>query len=210
MNKTLKTSVTAIAIAGGGIIGVGSLAAASYGDEPPTLEDTDDVTADDDTTDDGDPVGLQDATDDVDDTTTEETSEADAESDRRGRRGCGDSEEVAAALGLTTDELQAARDTGRSLAEIAADQNVSVDVVVDALVDDVEAHLTEKVAEGDLTQEEADERLASAEERAADKVEAIPGEDGERGSRGHRNRGDRTGADSDGAIDDAADADDDA
>mgnify|MGYP001823947061 CR=1 FL=1 len=39
MNKTLTTSVVAIALAGGGAIGLGSLAAASYGDEPPTLDD---------------------------------------------------------------------------------------------------------------------------------------------------------------------------
>ena len=39
MNKTLTTSVLAIALAGGGAIGVGSLAAASYGDEPPTLDE---------------------------------------------------------------------------------------------------------------------------------------------------------------------------
>jgi hypothetical protein len=203
MNKTLTTSLTAIALAGGGIIGVGSLAAASYGDEPPTL---DDATVEDDS----DPVGLQDATDDTEDTvdTTDEAT-ADEESDHHGRRGgCGDSEAVAEALGMTSDELQAARDGGQSLAEIAADQNVSVDAVVDALVDGVEAHLAEEVAEGDLTQEEADERLASAEERATERVEATPGEDGARGFRG--GRGDRNGAPADADIDGDASADDDA
>lgn len=201
MNQTLKTSVTAIALAGGGIIGVGSLAAAGYGDEPPTL---DDATVDDDS----DPVGLQDATDDTDDTTDDGTIEAtdeataDEESGHHGRRGgCSDSEAVAEALGLTSDELQAARDAGQSLAEIAADQNVSVDAVVDALVDGIEAHLAEEVAEGDLTQEEADERLASAEERAAERVEAAPGEDGARGFRG--GRGDRPEAPADDVDDDA-------
>ena len=40
MNRTLKTSIISIALAGGGVIGLGTIAAASYGDEPPTLEET--------------------------------------------------------------------------------------------------------------------------------------------------------------------------
>ena len=63
---------------------------------------------------------------------------------------------------------------------------MSVDSVVEAIVDGVEAHLAEEVAEGDLTQEEADERLAVAEERATEKVDAAPDADGPQGARGPR------------------------
>ena len=62
----------------------------------------------------------------------------------------------------------------------------AVDAVVGVIVDRVDAHLAEEVAEGDLTQEEADERLATAEERAAEKVAAAPGEGGPQGARGGR------------------------
>ena len=98
------------------------------------------------------------------------------------------SEAVAEALGLTADELQAARAEGQSLADIAAAQGVSTDTVVDAIVDGIEAHLAEEVAEGDLTQAEADERLATAEERATEKVDAAPGEGGPQGLRGNGGR----------------------
>ena len=198
MNKTLTTSVLAIALAGGGALGVGSLAAASYGDEPPTLEEesveetadergddaTDDSGADgNDTTDEtGDePVGLQDATDG-------DPVEAPAEG-RRGHRGHGNSEVVAEALGMTPDELYEARQAGQSLADIAATQGVSVDVVIQAITDDAESRIDEKVAAGEITQEEADERLAGLDERVTEKVDATPGEGGRRGLRGVRNSG---------------------
>lgn len=195
MNKTLKTSVLAIALAGGGAIGAGSLAAASYGDEPPTLEDettvdtTDesgDDTTGDDTTDDetaedeSEPVGLQDATDGE---AVEATGPGEG---RRGHRGHGNAEVVAEALGLTTDELHEAREAGQSLADVAAAQGVSIDVVIEAIITDAETRIAEKVAEGDLTQEEADERLAGLEERVTEKVNQAPGEGG-RGRRGLRN-----------------------
>jgi polyhydroxyalkanoate synthesis regulator phasin len=59
---------------------------------------------------------------------------------------------------------------GSTLAEIAQAQGVDVQVVIDALVAEAKAHLDEKVAEGDLTQEEADERLAEITERITDRV----------------------------------------
>lgn len=191
MNTTLKTSIIAVALAGGGAIGLGSIAAASYGDEPPTLDEsiddsaaveTDaDSDADEAPGDDVDPAGLQATSDDA-----EEASEADREGGCRG--GVRNSEAVADALGITTDELQAARGAGQSLADIATAEGVSIDVVVDAIVDDVEEHLAEEVAEGDLTQEEADERLAAAEERATEKVNADPAEGAPQGLRGFGGR----------------------
>ena len=190
MNRNLKTSIIAIALAGGGAIGLGSIAAASYGDEPPTtLDESVDgssITVTDadaeGAPDDLGPTGLQATTDDT------EAGSGDAARDG----GCGDgvrsSEAVAEALGLTADELQTARAAGQSLADIAAAQGVSTDTVVGAIVDGIEAHLADEVAEGDLTQAEADERLAAAEERATEKVDATPGEGAAQGLRGNGGR----------------------
>ncbi len=187
MNKTLKTSVVAIALAGCGAIGVGSLAAASYGDEPPTLDetttddtdDTDDADETDGTTDDA-PVGLQDATDDT-------IEPGEAEAGRRGHHGHGNTEVVAEALGLTTDELHEARQSGQSLADIAAAQGVPIDTLIATLATSAEQNIAEKVAAGELTQEEADERLADLTDRITERVNQAPGEGGRGGRRGFRN-----------------------
>ena len=105
----------------------------------------------------------------------------------RGQRGFRNSETVTETLGLTVDELQEAREAGQSLADLATAQGVDVDTLVQAIVDDVEERVAEHVAEGDLTQEEADEKLANAEERVTERVNTAPGEgDGERGPRGPR------------------------
>ena len=109
----------------------------------------------------------------------------------RGRRGPGgprgfrNADTVAETLGLTVDELQAARQAGQSLAEVAAEQGVDVDTLVQAIVDDIETHLADEVTEGDLTQEEADARLADVEQRVTHQVNTTPGE-GDRGPGGPR------------------------
>ena len=92
------------------------------------------------------------------------------------------------ALGVGEDVLQAAREAGQSIADVAADQGVAVETVVDAIVASKTAHIQEHVAAGDLTQEEANERIAGLAERVTDRVNATPGErgDGERGPRGPR------------------------
>lgn len=180
MNKTLKTSAIAIAIAGGGAIGVGSLAAASYGDEPPTVEDAagEATDTDDAPDDDGQAVGLQIATDDT---------SAEPDEEPRRRRGHGNSEVAAEALGITTDELREARGAGQSLADVAVAQGVSVDAVIQAITAEVQTHIAERVAEGELTQDEADERLAGLDERIIERVNEAPVEGGRRGRSGLRN-----------------------
>ena len=75
------------------------------------------------------------------------------------------------AHGIEVDALREALVGGSTLADVAEANGVDPQVVVDALLADVEAHLAEEVAEGELTQEEADERLAEAAERIADRVE---------------------------------------
>ncbi|HEY1118970.1 MAG TPA: hypothetical protein VGE43_14760 [Acidimicrobiales bacterium] len=93
---------------------------------------------------------------------------------------------VADALGMTEDQLRGVLEGGRTIAEVAAAEGVDVQVVIDALVADATARLNEAVADGDLTREQADERLVRIEERVTAMV------DGERPVR-HARRGHHVG-----------------
>jgi polyhydroxyalkanoate synthesis regulator phasin len=89
-------------------------------------------------------------------------------------------------LGMTEDELRTAlREDGASLASVAEAQGVAVDDLVAALAQAAREHVAEEVAEGDLTQEEADQRLADLEERITERVTStdLPGPRG--GGHGH-------------------------
>lgn len=98
------------------------------------------------------------------------------------------------ALGVGEDVLQAAREAGQSIADVAADQGVPVANVVDAIVASKTAHIQEHVVAGDLTQDEANERIAGLSERVTDRVNSAPGERGERGPGGRHGKGPRGGA----------------
>jgi hypothetical protein len=101
---------------------------------------------------------------------------------------------VAEALGVTEAELRTALQSGQSLAEVAAAEGVEVQTVVDTLVTAAGAHLAEHVTAGDLTQDEADAKLAEMTSRITDAVNnggplggpmgGARGEGG-RGPRGH-------------------------
>lgn len=78
---------------------------------------------------------------------------------------------VADALGMEEDALREALRDGQTLAEIAEAQGVDVQAVIDAMVAELSTRLDEKVADGDLTQEEADERLAEATERITERID---------------------------------------
>ncbi|GIG39263.1 hypothetical protein [Cellulomonas phragmiteti] len=123
----------------------------------------------------------------------------------RGGRGHGgghhlDLTAAATALGMTSDELRTALDVeGTTLADVAAAQGVPTSALVDALVEARTERLQEKVAEGDLTQAEADEKIAALPERVAALVEeARPGRSG-RGPRSEGS-GDASGASTDGSA----------
>ncbi len=77
---------------------------------------------------------------------------------------------VAETLGLTEEEVRQAVIDGQTLAELAAANGSSAEELVDAILADIKSHMDEKVAAGDLTQEEADAKLAEAEERVAEFV----------------------------------------
>ena len=63
---------------------------------------------------------------------------------------------AAKALGMTADELYAAVQSGKSLADVAKDQKVSVDAVVKAMVTAAERQLATAVKDGTMTQAQAD------------------------------------------------------
>ncbi|MEZ5204363.1 MAG: hypothetical protein R2701_08270 [Acidimicrobiales bacterium] len=76
-----------------------------------------------------------------------------------------DLDAAAEVLGLTLDDLRTALATSTSLADLAEQKGIDQQKVIDALVAGVKSHLDQAVADGKLTQAEADERLQGATER---------------------------------------------
>jgi hypothetical protein len=74
-------------------------------------------------------------------------------------------EAAAAAIGIEEDALREALQNDQTIAQVAQANNVDPQTVVDALVADVSARIDQKVADGDLTQAEADEKKAELPER---------------------------------------------
>ena len=99
-------------------------------------------------------------------------------------------------LGITSDELKTELRSGKSLAEIATDTGVDTQKVIDAIVADMTERLNEKVAEGKITQTQADTMLATVVDRVTAMVNgerparAFGHAEGEKhgrfGGRGHR------------------------
>jgi hypothetical protein len=115
---------------------------------------------------------------------------------------------AAEALGMTEDELRAALSEGSSLADVAEEQGVDVQTVIDALVAAATAELDERVAAGDLDEERAAEIEAGLVERITAKVNGEggigPGFGHPGGPRGPRPGTPPGGAAPDEATDDAA------
>ena len=85
-------------------------------------------------------------------------------------------EEIAEFLGIERSAVIAGLEDGQSLGEIAAANGSSADALVDHLVAQLEERVSAKVADGDITQERADELLANARERITDFVNREPGD----------------------------------
>ena len=81
---------------------------------------------------------------------------------------------VAKYLGMTPKELRTARQSGRSLAQIAASKGKSVDGLVAAIVAPAKARAAKAVSNGKLTQQRADELIARLTERVKALVERVP------------------------------------
>lgn len=91
---------------------------------------------------------------------------------------------AAQALGMTTDELRTALDGGQTLAQVASDKGVNVQVVIDALVASATNLINEKVTSGEMTQAQADAKLAELSQRVTDRVNNPRPEGGRRGGHG--------------------------
>ncbi|MBN1659676.1 MAG: hypothetical protein JXA93_14820 [Anaerolineae bacterium] len=103
---------------------------------------------------------------------------------------------AAEALGMTTDDLCTEMEAGKSIADLAAEKGVDTQVIIDAYLDKVKADLDAAVAEGSITQNQADYQLQQAEERAVDRLDST-GLEGRRGGRHHGAPPDATDTDTD-------------
>ena len=81
-----------------------------------------------------------------------------------------DGEVLAGLLGIDVETLRSELRDGKTVAEIAAEQNVDVQTVIDSLAAEVNEHLDLSVENGRLTQDEADAKLAEVTERITDFV----------------------------------------
>lgn len=79
---------------------------------------------------------------------------------------------VADLTGMTTDEVVALRQSGSTFSEIAASNDLSEGAVVDAAVAAHAAALADRVAAGDITQDQADAALATMAERLTTRVQS--------------------------------------
>jgi hypothetical protein len=126
--------------------------------------------------------GLTSAAGDVETDSIDERSSDGAKDGADGRHGggkgkggkMGSPETLATALGVDTETLRSEFAAGKSIADIAEEQGIEIDAVVEALVADLEEHLNEHVADGSLTEDEAADKLANAEAKIAEKVTEVP------------------------------------
>jgi hypothetical protein len=100
---------------------------------------------------------------------------------------------IAAVLKLTEAELKTQVQSGKTLAQIATAQSVSVQSVINVLVAGMQAHIAEELASGEITQAQADTKLASVTAKATERVNNLPPARGKgmrggaKGPRGHHN-----------------------
>jgi hypothetical protein len=147
MPTSLRTAVAAAAIAGAGLAGFGVTSAFAQTD------------AGDDAT-----------------TTTEAPADPAAQPGAPGCEGRGGGpalDAMAEAIGIEVEDLRAALEDGQTPAEVAEANDVSRADLVDAIVADITDHIEQGVEDGDLTQAEADERLADVEDHANDIVDGM-------------------------------------
>jgi hypothetical protein len=85
---------------------------------------------------------------------------------------------AAKTLGLTTDKLHAALESGKSLADVAKAQKVSVSSLVKAMVSATETELTAAVKAGRITQAQADTMTKSLTQRITNRVNDVRGDRG--------------------------------
>ncbi len=93
---------------------------------------------------------------------------------RAGGMGLAHSHDAAAkALGMTSDELYTAVQGGKTLADVAKNQKVSVGSLVKAMVADAEADLASAVKAGTMTQAQADTMKSALTQQITDQVNGV-------------------------------------
>lgn len=73
----------------------------------------------------------------------------------------GDNDDAAASVGLSVQELQAERPSGKSLAQIAASKGISEDALIANLLDARKVSVNELLSAGKITQAQADYMLSN-------------------------------------------------
>ena len=113
---------------------------------------------------------------------------------RGGRHGFGgQSEIVNDATGLTREEIHTAIEDGSTVADLITANGGDVDSVIAELVAEATTHINEKVAEGRITQEQADERLAELESNITARLDGTLERPERPEGEGRRGRGGRDG-----------------
>lgn len=92
---------------------------------------------------------------------------------------------AAKALGITTDKLHTALQSGKSLADVARDQKVPVSSLVKAMVAATQDRLAAAVKAGTITQQQADAMKSSLTERITDRVNGVRPDHGAGHGPGH-------------------------
>jgi hypothetical protein len=82
---------------------------------------------------------------------------------------------VATTLGITNDEVRTALQSGQTIADLAVSKGKTAQDVIDAVVAEATTRINAAVTAGDITQAQADKRLADITQRATDFVNnALP------------------------------------
>lgn len=90
-------------------------------------------------------------------------------------------EELAEAIGITTDELHTQREAGKTLAQIAATKGISNDALISRLVSAAKARLAKAVTNGRITQAQSNTVSAKLTDKITEMVDRVgprgPGRD---------------------------------
>ena len=81
---------------------------------------------------------------------------------------------AADALDMTADELSAELKDGKSIADVANERGVDPQTIADSILAGLKDRLAQAVADGKITQEQADQMLSRMEERALDLDSTFP------------------------------------
>jgi hypothetical protein len=93
-------------------------------------------------------------------------------------------------LGMTESELMTELQSGKSIADVAEEKGVDTQAISDAYLEQLKADLDAQVADGSLTQEQADARLEQKTEALPDRLTGTWNDLGRPGHGGHGGRPD--------------------